>query len=762
MLLSSDELNDELYQERHPPSKDKVEIDNLDHDIGTAADAKLEGRSSRARHKVDPRPASALRRKEGRKVIVPPATEPPLEPNDDIAESKASESRNSRAYPDGNDSVGEKAQLESGYGMSGALPESNQSRARALARQREIQMRKRQQSMQSGAMMRGAKGMVPNGQFTPGVAQFSAPRAIDDDPYGPFGDRRQGTSRDGWRSGATLASPSMGAPNASREPDYGMSPTSTHFVGSENRTPSSARSGRFAEDRSRNVGADPYGAQYQLDHSRPQTAGSVYSDDPQRYDRQLTASPLSSRAVPYHDGNKWRNPTHSPQQSDGYTNDGGHQQERRGNGLSRDYQTYDDRRNPANESDYWREGRRDERGHGYDSQNGWDQSHREESQRVNRERSQRYNGEENQRNNGEGIRAYDREASRRYDGEGIRRYDGEGTRRNDGEGSRRYDGERSRRYESEGSHRYDGERSRRYDGAESGRYDGDGSQRYDDEVSRRYDGEGGGRYDGDGSNRFDRDGNIHSERESGRISGGREDKLYQRGDNWQRRNDDTDGRYASRDNKAGHRRDDINGQSVPGPRREEYDNRYRGHPADEMDEYYDRRGDEREYNSEFGMRGNESLRADGRRSNDDRRVERNSKARELRGSKGEYDEPGRVPERARDPDYVSEQASASIDTLRAVKSEPPAPDFDVSALPLHDMRCFLTKPCPKAAGIVQCYIKRNRSGTNKFFPEYTVYLKHGDRFLMCSKKRPNNKTSNYLISMGEMLRRSTRCEPDQI
>jgi tubby-related protein 1 len=28
-------------------------------------------------------------------------------------------------------------------------------------------------------------------------------------------------------------------------------------------------------------------------------------------------------------------------------------------------------------------------------------------------------------------------------------------------------------------------------------------------------------------------------------------------------------------------------------------------------------------------------------------------------------------------------------------------------------------------------------------------MKHGDRFLMCSKKRPNNKTSNYLISMGE-------------
>jgi tubby-related protein 1 len=35
-------------------------------------------------------------------------------------------------------------------------------------------------------------------------------------------------------------------------------------------------------------------------------------------------------------------------------------------------------------------------------------------------------------------------------------------------------------------------------------------------------------------------------------------------------------------------------------------------------------------------------------------------------------------------------------------------------------------------------------------------MKEGDRFLMCSKKRPNNKTSNYLISMkaGDLNRDS--------
>merc|ERR1712046_468935 len=65
------------------------------------------------------------------------------------------------------------------------------------------------------------------------------------------------------------------------------------------------------------------------------------------------------------------------------------------------------------------------------------------------------------------------------------------------------------------------------------------------------------------------------------------------------------------------------------------------------------------------------------------------------------------------------------------------------------MRVFLTSPTPKKAGVVQCYIRRNRSGTNKMWPVYSVYMKEGDRFLMCSKKRPKNRTSNYLISMGD-------------
>ena len=64
----------------------------------------------------------------------------------------------------------------------------------------------------------------------------------------------------------------------------------------------------------------------------------------------------------------------------------------------------------------------------------------------------------------------------------------------------------------------------------------------------------------------------------------------------------------------------------------------------------------------------------------------------------------------------------------------------------HDsMKSFLTSPCPMEAGTVACYVKRHK---NAICPEYRIYLKHGDVFLMTSKKRRNKKTSNYLISMA--------------
>ena len=82
----------------------------------------------------------------------------------------------------------------------------------------------------------------------------------------------------------------------------------------------------------------------------------------------------------------------------------------------------------------------------------------------------------------------------------------------------------------------------------------------------------------------------------------------------------------------------------------------------------------------------------------------------------------------------------------------PLHQFDIASLGLDDsarMREFLTSPSPKEAGTIQCYIRRHKAGAKKsLFPEYRVYLKEGDTFLLTSKKRKNKKTANYLISMG--------------
>jgi len=84
-------------------------------------------------------------------------------------------------------------------------------------------------------------------------------------------------------------------------------------------------------------------------------------------------------------------------------------------------------------------------------------------------------------------------------------------------------------------------------------------------------------------------------------------------------------------------------------------------------------------------------------------------------------------------------------------SSQPSANIPLQIVPpdLSDMRSFLTSPLPKNVGVLQCYIRRNKSGTNKLFPIYSLYLKEGDVFLMASKKRPKNKTSNYLISMDQ-------------
>ncbi|CAK81757.1 unnamed protein product (macronuclear) [Paramecium tetraurelia] len=65
----------------------------------------------------------------------------------------------------------------------------------------------------------------------------------------------------------------------------------------------------------------------------------------------------------------------------------------------------------------------------------------------------------------------------------------------------------------------------------------------------------------------------------------------------------------------------------------------------------------------------------------------------------------------------------------------------------HGKKHFLLNPAPKG-GMIQCTIKRDRSGMSRFYPKYHLHLSNGFLYLMSAKKRACNNTSNYIISMS--------------
>lgn len=67
-----------------------------------------------------------------------------------------------------------------------------------------------------------------------------------------------------------------------------------------------------------------------------------------------------------------------------------------------------------------------------------------------------------------------------------------------------------------------------------------------------------------------------------------------------------------------------------------------------------------------------------------------------------------------------------------------------------DPRSFCVLPTPRPAGLVHCVIERERLGlTGRMYPTYCLYLEEPRRFLMASRKRGSNKTSNYLFCMDK-------------
>lgn len=77
----------------------------------------------------------------------------------------------------------------------------------------------------------------------------------------------------------------------------------------------------------------------------------------------------------------------------------------------------------------------------------------------------------------------------------------------------------------------------------------------------------------------------------------------------------------------------------------------------------------------------------------------------------------------------------------SARPEEPRTEFNLGAMDFNNLRRLVTNPVPKAAGTLQCYIFRDKSGANKLYPEYRLYMKVGDRFLLNSKKRSQNKVS---------------------
>ncbi|CAD8074678.1 unnamed protein product [Paramecium sonneborni] len=65
----------------------------------------------------------------------------------------------------------------------------------------------------------------------------------------------------------------------------------------------------------------------------------------------------------------------------------------------------------------------------------------------------------------------------------------------------------------------------------------------------------------------------------------------------------------------------------------------------------------------------------------------------------------------------------------------------------HGNKHFFLNPAQKG-GMIQCTIKRDRSGMCRFYPKYHLHISNGFSYLMSAKKRACNNTSNYIISQS--------------
>lgn len=118
---------------------------------------------------------------------------------------------------------------------------------------------------------------------------------------------------------------------------------------------------------------------------------------------------------------------------------------------------------------------------------------------------------------------------------------------------------------------------------------------------------------------------------------------------------------------------------------------------------------------------------------------------------GELYIPGREHESDSEDDAEATDAERSFSVVAqyedGARTMSPRSEFNLGALDFTNIRRLVTNPVPRAAGIVQCYIRRDKSGANKLYPEYRLYMKVGDRFLLNSKKRSQNKVRCWFVKL---------------
>lgn len=69
-----------------------------------------------------------------------------------------------------------------------------------------------------------------------------------------------------------------------------------------------------------------------------------------------------------------------------------------------------------------------------------------------------------------------------------------------------------------------------------------------------------------------------------------------------------------------------------------------------------------------------------------------------------------------------------------------------------DRKFAVMQPIPFGAGPLKFTIERNKSGINKIYPQYTLYIEkpYGNKVtVLYAKKRAFNKTANFLISLSK-------------